>query len=103
MKKFSITSQDETPAAPSRRQLLKSAALLGLAALPLTATAASAQQYGRRQISKRQAYYRSQPYGGASCAGCAYYNGNGGCQVVQGEVSASGFCRYFTPRAGGAY
>ena len=86
-----------TPAASGRRLLLASLpgiALLAAAGFPLPAKAAKA--------SKRDVYYQDQPKDGKRCATCRQYiasaEGEGSCALVEGPVSAAGWCLAYSPR-----
>ena len=63
-------------------------ALLALTGQPREAAAAKAQ--------KEDVAYRDKPNGGKSCASCRQFSpsaaGKGTCAIVEGEVSASGWC-----------
>ncbi len=76
---------------PSRRRVVMMLAAAGGA---LTAAAARAQS---KKYSKERVGYRDQPYEGRTCAKCVLYNGHGECAIVEGEVSADGWCLQWTP------
>ncbi len=69
--------------APTRRSLML---LLGAAAAGLSTTSAQAKS------SKSAAAYRGAPNGRQSCANCSWFNAPSGCDVVNGPVSARGWC-----------
>ena len=68
-------------------------ALLALIGQPREATAAKAQ--------KEDVAYQDRPKGGKSCGSCRQFSptaaGKGTCGVVEGEVSASGWCAAYSP------
>ena len=68
-------------------------ALLALTGHPREAAAAKAQ---REDVA-----YQDKPKGGKSCASCRQFSptaaGKGTCAVVEGEVSASGWCTAYSP------
>src|SRR6516165_8541914 len=72
-----------------RRTLLWAALSSGItSAIP---PAASAQ----RKMSQHDAEYQDHPRGGLSCAACSLYRAPRSCQVVDGDISPSGWCKYF--------
>ena len=68
-------------------------ALLVLNAHPRDAAAAKAQ--------KEEVAYQDRPKAGKSCASCRQFSptaaGKGTCAVVEGEVSANGWCAAYSP------
>jgi hypothetical protein len=85
------------PEAIGRRRFLRLAALAlgGAAAVGLGGTPAVAQQ------SKQAANYQNAPNGGQRCAGCTFFNSrNRTCQIVAGEISPNGWCRYYRSKSG---
>jgi hypothetical protein len=80
-----------------RRALL----LLGIAsASSLAALSAAAQDKPKAQMrkySKERVGYRDEPYQGRTCAKCVLYAGDGECAIVEGKVSADGWCLQWTP------
>ena len=71
-------------------------ALLALTGQPRKAAAAKAQ--------KEEVAYQDRPKAGKSCASCRQFSptaaGKGTCAVVEGAVSANGWCVFYSP--GGA-
>lgn len=46
-------------------------------------------------LAPTDAHYMAQsPFDGMRCAGCLFYEGGGGCEIVQGSVSPEGLCQY---------
>lgn len=84
-----------------RRRFLRLAALAlgGAAAAGLAGGRAAAQQ------SKQTAGYQSSPNGGQRCADCRYFRASSRtCQIVAGEISPNGWCRFFAgQRSRGGY
>jgi hypothetical protein len=81
----------------SRRGLLRGAALIsGGAALAssLAAIPAAAQT----KLSQAAADYRATPRGGARCNTCNQWLAPTDCKVVQGPVSATGWCSLYAPK-----
>lgn len=79
---------------PRRRALL----LLGIAG-PLAGAAAAADppRVQMRKYTKERVGYRDEPYQGRTCAKCVLYVGEGECAIVDGKVSAEGWCLQWTP------
>ena len=48
-----------------------------------------------RKMSQAEAQYQATPRGGLSCVGCTFFRSPSSCQVVEGEVSPTGWCRLF--------
>jgi hypothetical protein len=71
-----------------RRSLLQAA--LGVAGL-LAGRSAGAQQ----QMSRAEAEYQERPKNGLSCAACTLFRPPRSCQVVAGDISPSGWCKFF--------
>lgn len=86
-----------SPEAIGRRRFLRLVALAfgGAAAAGLGRTPALAQQ------SKQAANYQNSPNGGQRCGDCAFFNSRSRtCQIVAGEISPNGWCRYFRSKSG---
>ena len=75
------------PAGLTRRALF---AMLG-------AVAASAARSGRAQgkASQQEAAYRPTPEGMYSCALCSQFRPPRGCEIVAGDISPQGWCKFF--------
>ena len=74
----------------SRRDLLNMAAVGGAAviAVGLTTSASAAP----KKFSQQQAHYQPIPKSGQRCQTCALWEAPTSCQVVEGQVSPSGWC-----------
>ena len=92
--------QVDAPSQFTRHEILVRAlrAVGGLALLALTghpgeAAAAKAQ--------KEEVAYQDRPKAGKSCASCRQFSptaaGKGTCAAVEGEVSANGWCVFYSP------
>jgi hypothetical protein len=46
-------------------------------------------------MSQHDAEYQDHPKGGLNCAACSLYRAPRSCQVVDGYISPSGWCKYF--------
>jgi hypothetical protein len=55
---------------------------------------------GRRKVSKASAQYRDTPNGDQRCGGCVNFRG-GTCAIVEGDISANGWCRHYRRKAVG--
>jgi hypothetical protein len=97
-------SRTERPG-PRRRAGLSRRRFLGAAALTIGAAGAVllGSQPAEAKRSKAEAGYQDQPRGGQRCADCRFYVArNQTCQLVEGQVSPNGWCRFFAG-AGGSY
>jgi hypothetical protein len=72
-----------------RRSVLQAAFLAAVAETALRE--ASAQQ----KMSKAEAEYQDGPKNGFACAACTLFRPPRSCQVVQGDISPSGWCKFF--------
>ena len=57
----------------------------------LAATAATAQE----KMSQGDAEYQEQPKNGLTCAACSLFRPPRSCEVVAGDISPNGWCRFF--------
>jgi len=72
-----------------RRHLLQ-AALTGAAAT-LRLQRATAQQ----KMSQVEAEYQDRPKNGLTCSACTLFRPPRSCEVVRGDISPYGWCRFF--------
>ena len=72
-----------------RRRLLQAA----LAAA--TAFAFGAPARAQQKMTQREAEYQDSPKGIFMCATCTLFEPPSSCKVVEGEVTASGWCKAF--------
>jgi len=72
-----------------RRLFVKAVASGG--ALALATPIAPAQQ----KVSPIEAQYQDQPKSGLSCALCALFRPPRSCEVVRGDISPNGRCRFY--------
>lgn len=80
----------------SRRRLLA----LGSALLAGLAATLEAQRPAVAKAAKSDFLYQDHPHDGKRCAECKYFSAGGGtatgsCAVVEGTVSANGWCQAF--------
>ena len=74
----------------NRRQLLAAAAFTA-AAWPAAAPPAS----GQTKASQPEAEYQPEPKGGFACEMCAQFRPPHDCQIVAGDISPKGWCKFF--------
>jgi hypothetical protein len=90
---------DERKDLLSRRCLFKTTAAMvagaGIASVIGSENALAAK------VSKQEAHYQNHPHGKQHCFVCKHYF-VGYCQIVQGPVSAHGWCKFFAPSAAAA-
>ena len=63
------------------------------------AAAAKAQEYkpqDQKKLTQAAARYQDQPKGNESCGNCPYFVFPKSCVVVEGEISAIGWCPMYT-------
>jgi hypothetical protein len=63
---------------------------LSAAAIVAVAPRVSAQQ----KISQVEAEYQDRPKNGLACAACTLFRPPRACQVVQGDINPSGWCKF---------
>jgi hypothetical protein len=70
--------------------------------VPTIGSLALAADPAAAKVSKADMFYRDAPKEGKSCASCRLFtageSGKGICAVVEGPVSASGWCMAYSPR-----
>jgi hypothetical protein len=62
--------------------------------LVLAAASAWAAQ-APAKMTRAAAQYQETPRGGLSCVGCTFFRRPRSCQVVEGDISPTGWCRLF--------
>ena len=72
-----------------RRNLLS--VLASGIAVGLAAAGASAQQ----KVSQADAAYQDRPKNGLTCAACTLFRPPRSCEVVEGDISPNGWCKFF--------
>jgi hypothetical protein len=80
----------------SRRHVLSGAAGLACACACLAASRARAEA---PKMKPTDVLYQPKPNAGKSCNQCANFQPPGGCAVVSGEISPSGWCSLFKAKA----
>jgi hypothetical protein len=91
----SLTSSPATPRAQSRRDVFRllTAVAVGAGAISF-ATLAEAQT----KTDKKTAKYQDHPNNGQSCSQCNYFRPPKSCQLVEGDISPSGWCSFFAKK-----
>jgi hypothetical protein len=82
-------------AALSRRLLLQEA--IGTVAAAAVIAAQAKQASATIKISKTAVAYQDHPDGDKRCGKCLQFRAPDSCKMVDGAVSAQGFCRIFRP------
>ena len=77
-----------------RRTLLK----IGLYAAGAGALLAAAPAAAGTKLSQRAAAYQTTPKGAQRCDNCNQWQAPNACKIVDGEISASGWCRLYVAK-----
>jgi hypothetical protein len=72
-----------------RRKVVQGA--LGATAAALGVGRAAAQQ----QLSPAEAEYQNSPKSGLTCAACTVFRPPRSCEIVAGDISPNGWCKFF--------
>lgn len=92
---FEMGTDTETPTGITRRTWLGRAAfVVGAGATGLISTSALAK------TPQAAAKYQDSPKDGKMCGGCAQFVAPDSCKLVDGKISANGWCQLYTPKAG---
>jgi hypothetical protein len=51
-------------------------------------------------MAPKAADYQEAPKGDQQCSNCSLFQPPKACQLVEGDVSASGWCKYWVEKAG---
>ena len=65
--------------------------LLSSMVVAFAAAVATAQQ----KMSRTDAEYQEQPKNGLNCAACSLFRPPRSCEVVAGDISPNGWCKFF--------
>jgi hypothetical protein len=87
------------PTTESRRAFFKTIGVVAAAATCGCAAAAKAEDYkpqGQKKLTQAAARYQDRPKQNENCAGCPYFVLPGSCVLVEGEISANGWCPMYT-------
>ncbi len=79
----------------SRRQILRGAAVAAGGAAALIGAAGPAQA----KIAQSAAGYQDKAKGDQSCASCALFQAPSSCSLVDGTISPSGWCRFYSKKS----
>jgi hypothetical protein len=79
----------------SRRQLFRGAAIAAGGAAILAVSAMPAQA----KMTQTGAGYQDKPKGDANCANCALFKAPSSCTLVDGTISPTGWCRFYSKKA----
>jgi hypothetical protein len=85
----------------SRRSALKKMSFFACA-VPITVMTISGLSEGQgksAKASKATAEYQDKPKDGKQCSGCSNFLPPNGCMGVEGEISPSGWCKFFKPKS----
>jgi hypothetical protein len=76
----------------SRRRLLgqclSGAAIMGTVTVPAEAL---------NRMSKAASRYQNHPNGDKRCGGCRHFQAPNSCEVVPGNISPNGWCKWYRP------
>ena len=78
------------PAAIARRKFLERTT--GLVVVTGLAVGSSHKAKAAQKYSKDAVSYQDSPKGDQNCANCKFWDGEGGCEIVEGEISPDGWC-----------
>jgi hypothetical protein len=88
--------EEVTATAPSRREVMRRAAILtGGAALLVANVISSDAVADAAKMSKAAAAYQDTPKGEQNCANCSLFVAPTACGVVEGTISSSGWCKLY--------
>jgi hypothetical protein len=73
-------------------------ALLGGAALAVSAVAASISPAAEQKVSQADAKYQDQPKGQQRCEICLQFQPPNTCRIVEGPIGREGWCQYFAAK-----
>jgi hypothetical protein len=85
-------------AALSRRRLFALASR-SAAAIVIAFTAGIDTAGAQSKVKKAVAKYQDTPKNGQQCADCRFFRPPKACQLVQGDISANGWCSFFAKKA----
>lgn len=92
----------QNPSGITRHELLARGVRL-LAGLSVVATLGDSREARAAKATKEDFSYQDSPKDGKSCSSCRLFTpvstGKGTCAVIEGVVSADGWCRAYSPRA----
>jgi len=80
----------------SRRGLLRRAGLASCAGALMGAGLAAGRAEAAGKLSQKASGYRATPKGKAECDNCSQWQPPAGCKIVDGVISATGWCNVYT-------
>jgi hypothetical protein len=72
-----------------RRTLVRAALSGGVLGLALRRAAA------QQKVSQADAEYQNRPENGLTCAACSLFRQPRSCEIVEGDISPNGWCKFF--------
>jgi hypothetical protein len=78
----------------SRRDVLK----VGAFALGAMGLAGAAQAQVAKKTQQKSVSYQQSPKDGKQCSGCQHFQAPSSCRIVEGEISANGYCILFAKK-----
>ena len=85
---------------PSRRDAFRSAAVAACGATLLVgAIVAGRAEAQTTKLAQSAAAYQPTPKNGQSCASCALFLAPNGCKLVDGTISAAGWCKFYAKKS----
>lgn len=81
----------------SRRDVLKLCAC-GLGAIGAMSLASSANAQVAKKAAQKAVMYQQTPKEGKQCDGCQHFIAPSSCRIVDGEISANGYCILFAKK-----
>jgi len=94
--RFPTSRQQDLIPAQSRREVFRLLTALAVGGSAISfATLARAQS----KTDKKTAKYQDKPNNGQSCSQCNYFHPPKTCQLVEGDVSPSGWCSFFLKKS----
>jgi len=85
---------DAARAGVSRRNLLQGAAITVGGVAMLVAAVAPAEA----KMAQQAAGYQDSPKNGAQCSTCALFKAPASCTLVDGTISANGWCKFYAKK-----
>ena len=80
----------------SRRTVLATGAALSVGVLASHALRGTAD--AQQKVAKAMVKYQESPNAGHQCSTCSNFVAPDGCKVVDGKISAHGWCTIWTPK-----
>jgi hypothetical protein len=90
------TSQVQSRASSRRTILLRGVACAAGAAAIL----GPARHANAAKMAQTAAAYQDSPKGSQQCDGCSLFQAPNSCQLVDGAISPSGWCKFWVKKAG---